>query len=104
MTEPTKSAPRSFATPAVDVLESDLELLLLADLPGVKKTGVKLHFEEASLILEATQSDGQHVFRRSFALSENVKTEAIEAKLEDGVLAVHLPKVAPPKPLEIPVH
>ncbi len=104
MSNQEQKTPRSFATPAVDIFESDQELLVLADLPGVQRSEVQLHFEDTSLVLEATQQDGQHVFRRTFSLSEGLQTERIEAKLEHGVLSVHLPKLAPPKPLEIPVH
>lgn len=102
-TEAVTKPVETFATPAVDVYESDEELLLFADLPGVKKGGVKLRFEEDRLFLEARANDDMHVFRRSFALEDRFDADRIEAKLDDGVLSVHLPKSEHARPREIPI-
>ncbi len=104
MKTPAENPTKSFATPAVDVLENDDEFLLLADLPGVAKEDVNIRFEEDSLMLETNKEDGEHVFRRRFTLGQRVQTEGIEAKLSQGVLTVHLPKVAAQAALEITVH
>jgi HSP20 family protein len=95
--------PRSFATPLVDVLESDAELLLVMDVPGVKQGDVHLRYEGDTLYLEATRDEGTHAFRRTFNLSERVDPEGIQAELNHGVLTVHLPKVAKARAREIPV-
>jgi len=102
-TQDVTPRPETFATPAVDAYENDDELLLLADLPGVKKDGVSLRFEDDRLLMEARHADGHHVFRRTFSLEERFDAEGIVAKLEEGVLSVHLPKSAHAKPREIPI-
>ena len=100
---PDTARPRSFATPLVDVLENDQELLVVADVPGVKQGDVRLRYEEDTLYLEATRDEGAHVFRRSFTLSSQVDAEHIQAELSHGVLTVHLPKAPQARAREIPV-
>lgn len=95
--------PRSFATPLVDVLENDNELLVVMDVPGVKQGDVHLKYEGDSLYLDASRDEGTHVFRRTFALSERIDAEHIQAELTHGVLTVHLPKAAQARAREIPV-
>ncbi len=95
--------PESFATPAVDVLQSPEALLLIADLPGVAKDGVQLRLEDDRLFLEARPPEGGLVYRRTFALEERYAADGIEAKLDDGVLRVHLPKPAEARPRQIAI-
>ena len=98
-----EETPLTFATPAVDVYESDHGCLVRADLPGVKKDGLTLRFEDDRLFIEGRAEDNQHVLRRSFGLRDQVDPEAIAAKLEDGVLEVQLPKAERARPREIQV-
>jgi len=95
--------PRTFATPAIDVLENDVELLVMADLPGVGKGDVKLSFEDDNLILHATHRAGRHVFRRTVPIGHQVQADHIEAELDHGVLTVHLPKADEARPRQIPI-
>ncbi len=95
--------PRTFATPAVDVVDNDAELLVMADLPGVAKGDVKLRFEDDNLILHATHRAGVHVFRRTLPITYQVQADQIEAELDHGVLTVHLPKAAEARPRQIPI-
>lgn len=95
--------PETFASPAVDIFESDAELLLKADMPGVSKPAIKLRFENETLYLEGHHRDGEHVFRRSFGIDTRVDSDAIRADLDDGVLTVHLPKAESAKPREIAI-
>ena len=78
--------------PLVDVLESDNEFLLVADLPGVTKEA--LHITANGNQLELAAETDSLDYRRSFALGDDVDPEAIEAKLEHGELRIHLPKRA----------
>ena len=87
----------------VDVLENDNELLVVMDVPGVKQGDVHLKYEGDNLYLEASRDEGTHVFRRTFALSERIDAEHIQAELTHGVLTVHLPKAAQARAREIPV-
>jgi HSP20 family protein len=102
-------------TPRVDILETDKELLLLADLPGVRSEDVELHFEKGQLVLtghvQPRHDNQQFVLReyeegdfyRAFAIHESIDTTKIEASCKQGVLTVHLPKVEAVKPRQISV-
>lgn len=102
--------------PAVDIRETKEELVLFADLPGVKPDGVDIHFEGGDLTItgrvEPRQPDGTRYllleyetgdFARTFHISESIDATRISAELKDGVLALHLPKVEAVKPRKIAV-
>lgn len=102
-------------TPRVDILETDKELLLVADLPGVRSEDVELHFEKGQLVLtghvKSRLNDKQFMLReyeegdfyRAFAIHESIDATKIEASCKQGVLMVHLPKVEAVKPRQIAV-
>jgi HSP20 family protein len=76
--------------PLVDVFENESGFLLIADLPGVTKDALEITANSNQLeILAETDS---LEYRRSFALGDDVDLEAVEAKLENGELRIHLPK------------
>lgn len=102
--------------PAVDIRETKEELVLFADLPGVKPDGVDIHFEGGELTItgrvEPRQPDGTRYllleyetgdFARTFRISESIDASRISAELKDGVLTLHLPKVEAVKPRKIAV-
>lgn len=92
--------------PAVDIKEEKEAYVVRAELPGVKKEDVHIDVENNVLTLrgerrlaeEESREGYQRIerwygaFARSFALPSTVDSERIEAKLEDGVLSVRLPK------------
>jgi HSP20 family protein len=101
-------------TPRVDILETENELLLFADLPGVKDEAVDIRFENGELTLHARRAPanvtGQWLweneigdFFRAFRISEQVDAGKIWAELKNGVLTLHLPKVEAAKPRKIAV-
>jgi len=102
-------------TPRVDILETDKEVTLFADLPGVGKDEVELRFENGHLILTGhvkprlgnkkflSREYGEGDFYRTFALHESIDATKIEASCKHGVLTVHLPKVEAIKPIQIAV-
>lgn len=102
-------------TPRVDILETEHEFLLLADLPGVAADGVDIRFEQGELTVrgkrparnagkdEAVREHPGTSFGRVFAVSETVAADKIEAELKNGVLTVRLPKVEAVKPRKIAV-
>ncbi len=100
----TKKA-ETFVRPRVDVYENDAELLLVADVPGVAKDAVQIQFEDNHLEIEAKREPrnkgtalAQELvaasYRCGFTVPEGIDAEKIEAKLDAGVLTVHLPKAA----------
>lgn len=101
-------------TPRVDVLETDEELMLLADLPGVAPADVDIRFENGELTVHGRRGPRrsgkpwlwEHEpgnFHRVFRVTEAVAGDKIHAELKNGVLTVHLPKVEAVKPRRIAV-
>ena len=102
-------------TPRVDIHESEKELTLFADLPGVRNEDVELRFENGHLILTGTvkprlgdkkflgREYGEGNFYRTFALHDSIDATKIEASCKHGVLTVHLPKVEAVKVRQISV-
>jgi HSP20 family molecular chaperone IbpA len=103
-------------TPAVDIYETDKELMLLADMPGVKADRLAVDLREGTLTLvgdvdppEGKDEEAVLVeyevgkYFRQFTLSEVIDQQKIEAKLNDGVLILKLPKVEKAAPRKITV-
>lgn len=105
----------AYFTPRVDIFETDTELLLLADLPGVAAENVDLRYEQGELILQGKvtprHSRGHLIlgeyeegdFFRVFQIHESIDAARIEAECKNGVLTVHLPKVESAKPKQVKV-
>lgn len=92
MSETNETPRKTVVHPFVDVFENETEFLLVADLPGVSKDELDITAEGNTLALVAKTETLE--YRRSFALGDDVDLDAVEAKLELGVLEVHLPKRA----------
>jgi HSP20 family protein len=104
-----------FFTPRVDIYETEQELLLYADVPGVKAGDVDLRFERGELILQARvqskQRPGQMLineyeegdFYRVFQIHESIDHTRIAAECKNGELIVHLPKTEAAKPHQVQV-
>jgi len=102
-------------TPRVDILETDKEVTLLADLPGVSSEDVELRFEKGQLVLSGhvkprlgdkrfvLREYGEGDFYRAFAIHESIDATKIEASCKHGILTVRLPKVEAVKPRQIAV-
>ncbi len=86
-------------TPAVDIYENDKELLLVADLPRVSRESLSVEVNHPELKIEGQALDSakrpEFVYTRTFRLDSSVDVNKIQAKLNDGVLEVHLPKSEP---------
>ena len=101
--------------PRCDIVETDDELLLYGDLPGVKSENLDVRFENDRLIIdgkvEPRHEDREFVYGeygigdyyREFQIFEDVDPEKISADLKNGVLCVHLPKTEAVKPRRIEV-
>ena len=103
-------------TPDVDIFETDKEITLLADMPGVKADDLNIDLRDNVLTLDgevkAPEADDEvDIFReyrtgkyyRQFNLSELIDQAKIDAELKDGVLRLTLPKVEAAKPRQITV-
>ncbi|MDX2495731.1 MAG: Hsp20/alpha crystallin family protein [Desulfuromusa sp.] len=103
--EPSKSILR--LTPAVDIYETEEELVVMADLPGVSESGLGLEVSRGVLTLEAeikaVENEETCGYYRQFRLSERIDADAGSAALKDGVLTLRLPKRQVEKPKKIAV-
>jgi len=108
--------PGVYFQPAVDILETSEELLVLADMPGVPPEGLDVRLEGDVLTIDGRpQTEGYdglkplHVeynvggFHRRFTLGEAVDRDAIKAELRNGVLKLRLPKAERAKSRRIDV-
>jgi HSP20 family molecular chaperone IbpA len=111
-----QTRPGVFFTPTVDIFETDKEMTLLADMPGVKPDNLSIDLRDNTLTLEGGVAplDGQKEaplyeeyatgrFYRQFSLSEVIDQAKIDAQLQDGVLRLTLPKVEKATPRKIAV-
>lgn len=104
-----------YFTPRVDIYETDQELTLFADVPGVSAESVELNFERGELILQARIKRHAHAgqalvneyeegdFYRVFQIHESIDATRIAAECKNGVLTVHLPKAEAVKPRQVKV-
>jgi HSP20 family protein len=111
-----QTKPGMVFTPSVDIFETDRELTLLADLPGVTAENLTIDLRENRLTLTGEvepfeKADEEDIlieyeigkYYRQFSLSSLIDQSQIDAKLTDGVLRLTLPKVAEAKPRKIEV-
>ncbi len=108
-------------TPPVDIFENkDHEIVLRAELPGLKREDIDIRVENSTLTLrgerkqetEANQDNYHRVersygsFSRSFSLPTTVNTEKVSATFADGVLTITLPtrEEAKPRQIQVQVH
>ncbi|MBI5511812.1 MAG: Hsp20/alpha crystallin family protein [Deltaproteobacteria bacterium] len=111
--EPTRAG--VMYTPQVDIIEDPEAIVLFADLPGVKRDAVGIDVRDGVLTLSATveplPSTWQPMYseyqvggyERRFSVSDRIDAEKINAKLENGVLRLVLPKAEAQKPRKVKV-
>lgn len=92
--------------PAVNVLDNNEEYIVEMAVPGLKKSDFDISLDNQMLSISAELSTenedrnenytrrefGYSSFKRTFSLPESVETDKINAKYEDGILKVLLPK------------
>ena len=103
-------------TPDVDILETENEIKLIADLPGVMSEGLTIDLKESTLTITGetapvgnTKEEDVYIeyeigkYYRQFTLPEMINQDEIDAELKDGVLNLILPKVEKTAPRKITV-
>jgi len=112
-----QTRPGSVFTPAVDIFETEKEITLLADVPGVTADALNIDLHENVLTLDgdvhapegADEVDVIREYRtgkyyRQFTLSQIIDQGKIKAELTNGVLRLRLPKIKAATPRKITVH
>ncbi len=112
-----ESDPETQWTQRADILEGEKEYLIMMDLPGVNSDELELNLDKQILwVTIKTENDipegyktlrreraGRSTFSRSFKLGTVIDEEHVEAKLEKGLLMIHLPKSEKSLPRRIDV-
>ncbi|MCK9330414.1 MAG: Hsp20/alpha crystallin family protein [Candidatus Cloacimonetes bacterium] len=102
---------------AVDVMETDEEFKIMANLPGIQKKDVKISLKDNQLIIEAEHQEKvedkktnyirseRYVgkYQRYISLPDNCDVENIKAKMENGVLNLEIKKKEPTPKKQITV-
>ena len=98
-----------------DVREKEDAYEVMIDLPGFKKEEVKIELKNGNLTIHAAKTldkeekkEGKYIRQerysgntsRSFYVGENVKVQDVQAKFENGILTLDIPKKDPKKPVE----
>lgn len=104
-----------FLTPPANIREDKDGYVLEAEMPGVNKEGLSVTVENGELVIHgrrrAVEAQGTRVyresrgadFRRAFELDPSIDASKITAKIDQGVLTLHLPKAEAVKPRQISV-
>lgn len=106
---------RPCLSPQVNIFETKDAYVLEADLPGVTKSGLDITLEGTTLTLAGRRTDEDFNgdvlykescgadYRRVFELDPSIDTAKINARLEEGVLYLELPKAEKVKPRKIKI-
>lgn len=110
--------------PRIDFLEDESKFYISAEMPGVKKEDVKVSIKEDNILVikgekrkvidadENAETDSKVIikqertfgaFTRSFSLPDNIISDSINAKFENGVLNIEITKKEPEKPKEVEI-
>ena len=103
-------------TPNVDIFETDKEIVMLADIPGVKAADLSIDLRDDTLTLSGEVKPINHPeeedilteyqvgrYYRQFTLAEVIDQSKIDAALNNGVLRLALPKVEKAMPRQITI-
>jgi len=110
-------AERQSWTPSIDVIETDDSIKLKAELAGMDPADINIEVQDNVLTVSGERRFEEEVkedkyyrierrygaFSRSIALPQTVDEEKIEAKYENGILEITIPKVETAKPKKIKV-
>jgi HSP20 family protein len=103
--------------PLVDIYETEIAVVIQADLPGVSKEAVSLEVKDNILIIKGDRTDTADAkedqyyrrerscgtFHRAFSLRYSIAPEKIKASMKSGVLKVEIPKPQEEKPHQVRV-
>ena len=102
--------------PPVDIFEDAHGIMVVAEIPGVSRDRLNIHADRNTLTIEGEavidvpkgmepiHADVQSTrYSRSFVLSSELETDAIDAKLKDGLLTIRIPKRREYRPRKVEV-
>jgi HSP20 family protein len=111
---------QSAFSPRADIVESDDNVVLTFEVPGIDKNDIKVSVRDDALTVSGERSfsidrEKEHYthrelvagsFSRSFTLPETIDTDKIDAEYKNGMLTISLARkeAAKPKEIEVSVH
>jgi len=110
----TAATKHEYVAPGVNIVETKDRYILEAEMPGVNKDGLDISLEENVLTLVGRRGsalDGTSLyresrtadFRRVFELDPSIDVQKINARIDQGILTLTLPKAEKVKPRKIAV-
>ena len=104
-------------SPCVDISETKDNLVITAEVPGMKKDDIRISINDNILTLRGEKKQEKKVdeenyhriersygaFHRSFTLPTAIKQDQVKASYKDGILRINLPKAEEAKPKEIAI-
>jgi HSP20 family protein len=104
--------------PPVDIYETEDNLVLKAELPGINPNDVEVRVEDNTLFLKGERKFEKEVkeenlhrversyggFSRTFALPSSINAEKVQAEYKDGILTLTMPKREEAKPKTIKIN
>jgi len=104
--------------PAVDIYETEQELVVKADLSEVEEKDIDIRVENNTLTIRGERKFEKNVdhdnflrversygaFTRSFSLPNTIQIDGIHAEHKNGVLTVHMPKREESKPKQVKIN
>ncbi len=105
-------------SPAIDIFETEGEIVVKAELPGLERKDITVHLENNVLTLrgerrfekEAKEENYHRIersyggFSRAFSIPMTVDEQSINADYKDGILNIRLPKKEQAKPKQIKIN
>lgn len=104
-------------SPVVDILESESDLVVRAELPGIKREDIDVEVTSESLTIRGDrkideQSKEKYLrveraygpFQRSFSIGVPVQPDKVKAAYRDGILEITVPKAEEVKPKKIEIN
>lgn len=104
-----------YLTPLANIIETKDDYVLEAEMPGVNKEGLEVTVENGQLTIVGHRSgyagqgpslyreSREHDYRRVFEIDSSIDTAKVIARIDQGVLTLHLPKSEAVKPRKIAV-
>ena len=97
---------KELIAPAVDIFEEGKEVVVKAEIPGMKKSDINVNVTENSITISGEKKEEKKVdktdyhrvecsygsFCRSFQLPEGVNSDKAKASFKDGILEIRMPK------------
>lgn len=111
-------ADKVILTPLTDIFETENELVIISEMPGVDEKSIEISFENNVILLsgkmkcdftfdnfeEIREEFSCGIYKRSFSILSDIEIDKISAKIKEGVLKVFLPKSEKAKPKKILVN